>query len=98
MPSFYFTILLLHVAGSFNEKGNIPFVIKIEKREEEKKTFTNAYKVFRKHTFVLTRAQLSLSWLQSQKCRHAVVMCFRFGAMQHYVDNLLLLALKSRIG
>ena len=53
--------------------------------------------MFRKHTFVLTRAQLSLSWLQSQKCRHAVVMCFRFGAMQHYVDNLLLLALNLRI-
>ena len=53
--------------------------------------------MFRKHTYVLTRAQLSLSWLQSQKCRHAVVMCFRFGAMQHYVDNLLLLALNLRI-
>ena len=53
--------------------------------------------MFRKHTFVLTRAQLSLSWLQSQKCRHAVVMCFWFGAMQHYVDNLLLLALNLRV-
>ena len=46
MPSDYSTILLLHVAGSFNEKGNIPFVIKIEKREEEKKLSPTLTKCF----------------------------------------------------
>ena len=80
----------------FNEKGNIPFVIKIEKREEEKKLSPTLTKCFANIT-PLTRAQ-SLSWLQSQKCRHAVVMCFRCGAMQQNIDNLLLLGFKSRIG
>lgn len=48
--------------------------------------------MFRKHTH--TRSH-SLSWLQSQKCRHAVVMCC---AMQQNIDNLLLLGFKSRTG
>ena len=97
MPSFYSTILLLHVAGSFNEKGNIPFVIKIEKREEEKKLSPTLTKCFANIPTFSHVHNYYWAGYKVKKCRHAVVMCFRFGAMQHYVDNLLLLALNLRI-
>ena len=82
---------------NFELKGHFTFYYKstVEKRTRRReKTFTNVYKVFRKHTY--TRAQWRIAGYKVKNVG-MLLLCVLCRAMQQNIDKLLLLWLQNHV-